>query len=141
MIKQSLLAVTAIFISWSILDFIIHGILLQSTYEATAELWRPMEEMKMSLMYVVTLLFAACFVTIYGLLVTQKSLASGIIFGVLFGLATGISMGFGSYSYMPIPLELAWSWFFGSLIQAIVAGVIVGVVVNLKSSVDRYSNK
>ena len=132
MIKQSLLAIIAIFITWSILDFIIHGILLQSTYEATAELWRPMEEMKMSLMYVVTLLFAACFVTIYGLLVTQKSLASGIIFGVLFGLATGISMGFGSYSYMPIPLELAWSWFFGSLIQAIVAGVIVGVVVKPK---------
>ena len=98
MVKQSLLAVIAIFITWAILDFIIHDILLQSTYEATAELWRRMEEMKMSLMYVVTLLFAACFVTIYGLLVTQKSLASGIIFGVFFGLATGISMGFGSYS-------------------------------------------
>jgi len=38
MIKQSLLAVIAIFITWSILDFIIHGTLLQSTYEATAEL-------------------------------------------------------------------------------------------------------
>ena len=83
----------------------------------------------MSLMYVVTLLFVACFVTIYGLLVTQKFLASGIKFGVLFGLATGISMGFGSYSYMPIPLVLAWSWFFRSLIQAIIAGVIVRAVV------------
>jgi hypothetical protein len=129
MIKRISLAVIAVFIAWSILDFIIHGVLLQSTYEATANLWRPMEEMKMSLMYIVTLLFTACFVVIYGLLIKEKSLVSGIKFGALFGLATGISMGFGSYSYMPIPLVLAWSWFLGTLAQAIVAGAITGVMV------------
>jgi hypothetical protein len=37
-------------------------------------------------------------------------------------------MGFGSYSYMPIPLTLAWSWFFGSWIEAITAGAIVGAI-------------
>ena len=129
MSKRLLLAVIAVFVAWSILDFIIHGVLLQPTYEATANLWRPMEEMKMPLMYVVTLLFTASFVGIYGLLVTEKSLASGIKFGALFGLATGISMGFGSYTYMPIPLVLAWSWFFGSVVQAIIAGAITGVIV------------
>ncbi len=88
-----------------------------------------MEEMKVLLMYIVTLLFTASFVVIYGLLVTQKSLVSGITFGALFGLATGVSMGFGSYSYMPIPLVLVWSWFLGTLVQSIVAGLIVGAVV------------
>jgi hypothetical protein len=127
--RRIVLAVIVVFIAWSILDFIIHGVLLQSTYEATANLWRPMEEMKMSLMYVVTLLSTASFVAIYAFLVKEKSLGSGIKFGVLFGLASGVSMGFGSYSYMPIPLELAWSWFAGSLVQAIVAGLIVGVIV------------
>lgn len=129
MIKRMLLAVVAVFIAWSILDYIIHGVLLQPTYEATANLWRPMEEMKMPLMYVVTLLFTACFVAIYGFLVTEKSLVSGIKFGALFGLAIGISMGFGSYSYMPIPLTLAWSWFFGSLFEALAAGAIVGAII------------
>ncbi len=129
MYKRMLLAIIAVFIAWSVLDFIIHGVLLQSIYEATADLWRPMEEMKMFLMYLVTLLFTAAFVLIYGLLITQKSLVSGIKFGALFGLAIGISMGFGSYSYMPIPLALAWSWFFGTLLQAIIAGAIVGAVV------------
>ena len=127
--KRILLAVIAVFMAWSVLDFILHGVLLQSTYEATANLWRPMEEMKMSLMYVVTLLFTGSFVAIYALLVEEKSLGSGIKFGTLFGLASGVSMGFGSYAYMPIPLELAWSWFVGSLVQAIVAGLIVGVIV------------
>jgi hypothetical protein len=118
----------AVFIAWSILDFILHGLLLRSTYEATANLWRPMDQMNMPLMYFVTLVFTVCFVLIYGLLVGQKSLMSGIRFGALFGLATGISMGFGSYCYMPIPLTLAWSWFLGSWIEAITAGAIVGAI-------------
>ena len=38
-------------------------------------------------------------------------------------------MGFGSYSYMPIPLTLAWSWFLGSWVEAITAGAIVGAII------------
>ncbi len=129
MVKRIALAVVAVFIFWSILDFILHGLLLRSTYEATANLWRPMNQMNMPLMYLVTLVFAACFVLIYGLMVKGKSLMSGVRFGALWGLATGISMGFGSYSYMPIPLMLAWSWFLGSWIEAIAAGAIVGAIV------------
>ena len=128
MAKRTIWAVVAVFMAWSILDFILHGLLLRSTYEATANLWRPMDQMNMPLMYFVTFVFTVCFVLIYALLVGQKSLASGIRFGALFGLATGISMGFGSYSYMPIPLTLAWSWFFGSWIEAITAGAIVGAI-------------
>jgi hypothetical protein len=129
MTKRTILAVVAVFIAWSILDFILHGLLLHSTYEATANLWRPMNQMNMPLMYFVTLVVTVCFVLIYGLLIGQKSLAAGIRFGALFGLATGISMGFGSYSYMPIPLTLAWSWFLGSWIEAIAAGAIVGKII------------
>ena len=128
MVKRTIWAVVAVFIAWSILSFILHGLLLRSTYEATANLWRPMDQMNMPLLYFVTLVFTVCFVLIYGLLVGQKSLASGIRFGALFGLATGILMGFGSYIYMPIPLTLAWSWFFGSWIEAITAGAIVGTI-------------
>jgi hypothetical protein len=128
MLKRTILAVAAVFIAWSGMDFILHGLLLQSTYEATANLWRPTDQMNMPLMYFVTLVSTVCFVLIYGLLVGQKSLVSGIKFGALFGLATGISMGFGSYSYMPIPLTLAWSWFFGSWIKAIAAGAIIGAI-------------
>jgi hypothetical protein len=126
--KRTILALIAVFMAWSILDFVIHGLLLQSTYEATANLWRPMDEMNMPLMYFVTLAYTACFVAIYGLLVSEKSFPTGIKFGGLFGLAGGISMGFGSYSFMPIPLILAWAWFFGMLIEAIVAGALVGAI-------------
>jgi hypothetical protein len=128
MAKRTMWAIVAVFIAWSILDFILHGLLLRSTYEATANLWRPIGQMNMPLLYFVKLVFTVCFVLIYGLMVGQKSLASGIRFGALFGLATGVSMGFGSYSFMPIPLTLAWSWFFGSWFEAITAGAIVGAI-------------
>jgi len=128
MAKRTIWAIVTVFIAWSILDFILHGLLLRSTYEATASLWRPMGEMNIPLMYFVTLVFTVCFVLIYGLLVGQKSPASGIRYGALFGLATGISMGFGSYVVMPIPLTLAWSWFLGSFIESITAGAIVGAI-------------
>lgn len=130
MSKRTFLAIIIIFIAWSMLDFVIHGLFLQKTYEATANLWRPMEEMNMPLMYVVTLAYTACFVLIYDVFVGNKSISRGIKFGALFGMAAGISMGFGSYSYMPIPLSLALSWFAGTLIEAIVAGALVGAIVN-----------
>jgi hypothetical protein len=129
MAKRTIWAVAAVFIAWSILDFILLGLLLRSTYEATANLWRPMDQMNIALMYFVTLVFTVCFVLIYELLVWKKSLVSGIRYGALFGLATGISMGFGSYAFMPIPLTLAWGWFFGSWIESIAAGAIVGGII------------
>lgn len=127
--KRSIIAIVVIFIVWSVLDFIIHGILLKPTYDATAELWRPMPEMKMGLMYGVTLAYSICFVLIYTTLVSEKSLLSGLKLGGLIGFAAGISTGFGTYSYMPIPFSLALSWFFGILSQLLVAGTLAGAII------------
>ncbi len=129
MLKQTILAVIAVFIAWSILDFLIHGVLLKSTYQDTANLWRPEDEMNMPLMSIVTLGFSICFVIIYSYLIEPKSLSLGIKYGLILGIATGVSMGFGSYCYMPIPLSLAFSWFIGSLVEITLAGIIVGYMV------------
>ncbi len=129
MLKQTIWAVIAVFITWSILDFLIHGILLKSTYQDTASLWRPEDEMNMPLMSFVTLVFSIGFVTIYSYFVKPKSLSTGIKYGLIFGITTGVSMGFGSYCYMPIPMSLALSWFASSLVEITLAGIIVGLVV------------
>ena len=129
MSKRPILAVVAVFLTWSILDLVIHGMLLDPIYQATADLWRPVEEMKMALMYAVAIATAACFVMIYTCLVTRKSLAAGLKLGALFGLASGVSMGWGFYGYMPIPLSLAWGWFLSILINFVLAGALVGAIV------------
>jgi len=133
MLKRNLLAIIAVFVVWSILDYLIHGMLLQSSYEATANLWRPMEEMNPFLCYGVKLGFSICFVLIYDLLISEKSLHNGIKFGLLLGLGNGL-MALGSYVYMPIPLTMAEVWFAAALVQTGVSGAIVGAMIKKPQS-------
>jgi hypothetical protein len=129
MAKRIVLAVVAVFICWSVVDFVVHGILLQSAYAETASLWRPMGEMKMGLMYLVSFISCLVFTLIYALLVAKKSLGTGLAYGTLFGLGAGISMGYGTYSVQPIPYMMALSWFLGTLARSVLAGLIVGGIV------------
>lgn len=136
MVKRAALAGIAIFMAWSVLDFLIHGLILKSTYEATASLWRPMDEMKMGLMYVVGAVGAAAFVGLYGAVVKPKSIASGLKYGLLFGIATGFPMGFGTYCVMPVPVHMAFVWFLGSLVETFVGGAIAGAIIKPSGSVS-----
>lgn len=129
MVKKVVLAMVAVFVLCSVLDFVMHNVLLASTYEATAELWRRMEEMKIGLMYVITAVWSCVFVLIYALLVRPRSVGAGLVYGLLFGLATGIGMGFGSYCYTPIPLFLAVAWCVGTLIEVVVAGIVAALII------------
>ena len=128
MLKGIVLAIIAIFIAWSALDFVIHGVLLKETYEATAHLWRTMQDTNMMLMHAITLALAICFVLLYHLCVSEKSVSMGLKLGVLFGVAAGI-MAAGAYVYMPISLTLAIDWFVGTVVQFVVAGWLVGLFV------------
>jgi hypothetical protein len=129
MFKQTILAIIAVFLTWSVFDFVIHGLLLADTYQATAHLWRPEAEMNMPLLSLVTLIFASGFVGIYSWFINAKSMTIAIKYSVVFGLTVGVSMGFGSYSYMPIPLDLAITWFIGTLVELSLAGIIIGSMI------------
>jgi hypothetical protein len=131
--KKTLLAVLAVFVLWSVMDFVIHGLVLASPYAATPQLWRPMAEMKTGLMYVTVLIAAVSFVGIYAWFIADKSVKTAVRYGLVFGIGSGISMGYGSYSVMPLPYEIAFGWFLGSLIEAIAAGWITGMIFSRKS--------
>ena len=129
MTKKIIISVVLIFIAWSAMDFVIHGIILKPYYEKTAQLWRPMNEMKMWLMRLVTLISAVVFVVIYAKFFGIKNLFTGFKYGLIFGIGYGISMGYGSYSVMPIPYYMALTWFLGTTAEGIVAGLVTGAVV------------
>ena len=129
MLKRVVLAVVAVFVAWWVLDLLIHGVLLGSTYAATAHLWRPMEEMNRGLMALVGLVGAVAFVAVYAYLIRPKCPVTGLIYGALFGLGVGVSMGYGTYCVMPIPHRLALAWFLGALVEAVVGGLLVGLIV------------
>jgi hypothetical protein len=129
MIKRFILALIAVFAAWSVIDFVIHGIILQPAYLETAQLWRPMEELKMGLMHIVTLVAVICFVAIYTFFIKPKKLSTGLYYGLFFGLGGGISMGLGSYSVMPIPLSMALVWFIGFVIETVIGGLLMALIV------------
>jgi hypothetical protein len=127
--KRIVLGIVAVFVAWQVLDIVLHRVILASAYQATAELWRSEAEMKMGLMCVVGLVAATCFVCLYAWLVRPKSWAAGLSYGLIFGAGTGFSMGFGTYSFMPLPQSLAVAWCVGSIVEAAIAGLLVGWIV------------
>jgi hypothetical protein len=134
MIKRTIIAIVVVFIAWSVLDFIIHGLVLQPIYVDTAALWRPMEEMNNWLMSLVGFISAAVFTAIYAQLIKPKKTVTGLSYGLLFGLGAGISMGFGTYCVMPIPFSLAIGWFLGTVIKATAGGWLAGLIVKEPAS-------
>ena len=126
--KKLLLSIVAVFVAWQVLDFLLHGVLLMGMYEETQNLWRPMEEMKNGVMMVVGLISAAVFCYIYYSFITVKSLNKAIMYGVVYGIGAGITFGYGSYSFMPIPYSMAFAWFLGTIVETAAAGVIVGLI-------------
>lgn len=129
MMKKLLLAFVAVFVAWQVLDFVIHNMLLMKAYEASASMWRPMEEMKMGLMYVVSAVSAFVFVWIYAKLISPKSMVTGLQYGVMLGVSIGIGMGYGTYAVQPLPYNIALSWFLGTIVEMGVAGLLTGMIV------------
>jgi hypothetical protein len=131
--KKAILAVILVFVAWELMDFLIHGVILASAYETTAELWRPREEMNMVLMAFVVLVSAFVFVLIFDRFFAQKKMATALQYGFWFGVGAGVPMAYGTYSVMPLPYYMALTWFLGTLVEAVVGGVIVGLVVKESS--------
>ena len=78
------------------MDFVIHAVMLMPTYEEAADLWRTQEDMKMGFKAVVVAIAATALMSIYCLLVDRKNVKTGLLFAVLYGIATGIGLGYVS---------------------------------------------
>ena len=119
-----------IVVFWTIFDGAIHRIVLAPLYSKTPALWRPLDQMNVALISVVTLVLAAFFVATFSLLINPRSLETGILFGAFAGVALGVGSGFGTYIHSPIPLRLAWGWVIAGWLRAVGAGAIVGLLLH-----------
>jgi hypothetical protein len=126
--KRRIAAGGLILVAWSVVDLLLHRLLLEPYYAEDPVLWRPIGSMNVPLLYAVIVILIAVFIGAYELLVRPKTLASGVILGNLLGLALGVSAGFGTYLHIPVPLALAWGWFLGGWLKGIVAGALLGRV-------------
>jgi len=126
--KRCLLAWLAVFVAWSVLDFLGHGLAFQSLYAQGAGVWRPQAEMKIGVIYLAVAITSGAFVGVYSRLISSKCVGNGVIYGALFGIGAGASMAGGGYAVHPIPMELAGGWFVLTLIESIAGGWLVGKI-------------
>jgi hypothetical protein len=127
--KRPLFAGLAILIAWMVVDVLLHRLFLAPLYDASRELWRPFDQMNVTLIYVVSVVLISVCVGIYRLLVRPKSVGTGLALGAFIGLALGVSAGLGTFIHMPIPPAVAMGWFVGGWLKGLVAGAIAGAVI------------
>lgn len=128
MIKRFLFALVSIFAAWTVIDLVLHRFVLGPLYSSTPALWRPASELNLPLIYGVVFVLIASFFLLFERLVSPKTLGAGLQFGAILGVAIGVSVGFGTYIHMPVPLSLAWGWFLGGWVKALAAGAILGAL-------------
>ena len=126
---QFLLSGVLILIAWTVFDILMHRLVLHPFYAQNQNLWRPLNQLNVVLIYVATFTLIAIFIGMYGLLISPKSLGMGLSFGAFLGLALGIGSGLGTYIHMPIPRALAWGWLIGGWLKGIAAGAILGLII------------
>lgn len=129
--KRILMAWLAVFVAWSVLDGIAHGLIFGSMYAALPGVWRPQAEIKIGIVYAGVLTTAIAFVTIYALQIRSRGLVAGLLYGILYGIATGASLACGGYAVHPIQAQLALGWFILAIIEGAVGGLLVGWIVRV----------
>jgi hypothetical protein len=126
-----LLTVVASIISW-----LSHGVLMAGMYAKMPLIWRPFPAMTSLLPYgyFATFISMLCLVYIYGKGYEGKPsrFIEGLRFGVIVGLFAAVPMSVWSYISIPMPKEMAMSWFLAAFAEMAVVGVVLGLVYKKK---------
>ena len=128
--KNMLISGIVVFVVYQVLDYLSHEVLMRSTYDATASVWRPRDEM-MSLMwviYVVGLLWSFIFVYIFGWARKGNGIKEGAMYGFCIGLFTVTPMAYNTYAVLPLPYSIALEWFVYGMIKVVICGVVLSLV-------------
>ena len=130
-VKQWIIASIAVFIAMSILEFIVHAVLLQSWYVEYPQYWRPEAEMMglMGWMHLGYAIFALLFTLIYSKGYEGKpGVGEGIRYGFWVGLLLHLPKMFALHTIYPYPGGLLVAWMVSGIIESIILGALVGMI-------------
>ena len=130
-VKQWVIASIAVFVGMSILEFILHGVILSSWYAETPQYWRPQEEMMgmMGWMYLGYAFYALLFTMIYSKGYEGKpGLGEGIRYGFWVGLLVHLPKMFVLHAVYPYPGKILVTWMVGGLVESLILGAIVAML-------------
>ena len=133
--KKFIIALIAVFIFFSVFDYVFHNILMKDAYQQTSNLWRPEEVMKEFVLWTMLgqFIFSLGFVALF----TKAFKRGGIIEGAIFGLLLAVIF-IGNLSIwhavLPSTGSLLISWIVGTTIELILAGMIVALIYQNKTA-------
>lgn len=122
----------AVFVAVSVMDYLIHGVLLTSAYEATKSVWREDMDSKMWIFSVVALIGSFFFSYIFSKGFEGKGIAEGARYGLYIGIWMSVGMAYGTYGMVAIPYSMAIQWFLYGVVEYVVGGVILALVFGKK---------
>ena len=127
-IKKIIIASLVVFVTLQVLDFVIHGILLMSTYDSLQNVFRADMADKMWIMYLTGLIFSFLFVYIFSKGYEGKGIVEGAKYGLLIGLIVHLVGAYNQYAVYPLPYNLVMKWFVFGTIEVVIAGIVLSLV-------------
>ncbi|MGH1536494.1 MAG: hypothetical protein ACRBDX_00345 [Gammaproteobacteria bacterium] len=133
--KKFIIACIAVIIFIMAFDFLYHGMFMASTYEQTADLWRPHEVMNdyMIWMSLGQIIMSVGFVALFTKAFKRGGIAEGAIYGLLVAILF-IGTNLIMYAVAPYPISMVINWIIGVTIQLVLAGIIVAFIFRNKST-------
>jgi hypothetical protein len=133
--KNFAVASIAAFVFIFIFDFLFHGFYLKNTYEEIANLWPPEEAMKRYMVWLTLgqIVISIGFVALFTKAFKRGGLAEGAIFGFLVAIIF-IGNLLIWYAVSPYPTSLLINLIVSTLIELVLAGIIVAFIYKSKSN-------
>ncbi|OGU48296.1 MAG: hypothetical protein A2000_02300 [Ignavibacteria bacterium GWB2_36_8] len=130
--KRLLITALVVFVLLEVMSYLIHGVILASTYQMdeVKVAFRPEEEMmgKMWIVYVTDIIWSFFFAFFFAKGYEGKGIMEGLRFGFYIGLFWSLVSAYQSYAFIPMPYSLSFQWFIYGMIQALILGIVASLV-------------
>ncbi|MGB5245650.1 MAG: hypothetical protein WBM54_11565 [Woeseia sp.] len=128
--KSFWIGYVAVFVVAQTMNFVIHEILLSSTYQSLASVFRPEQEM-MSMMWIMFLsgafaLFLFCYIFTKGY--ENRGIGEGIRYGVLIGLFVSVPYAIDQYVVYPLTPYVTTMWILSGVLTFAVVGAVFSAI-------------
>jgi len=130
--KKLLVAFIVVYVLLEVMSYIIHGVILSSTYKMpeVQAAFRPEAEMNsnMWIVWVTDIIWSFFFVFFFAKGYEGKGIMEGLRFGFYMGLFWALVSSYQSYAFVPMPYSLAFQWFIFGMIEMLILGVVAALV-------------
>ena len=102
--KKFWITFVVVFVVMEVLNFLIHGVLLASTYQAEPlkSIFRPQEQME-GMMWLMDIVWAYYFCFFFAKGYKNKGIGEGLRYGLYVGLFWNMVFAYSSYAIYPLP--------------------------------------